>query len=57
MKAVLNGSTRCLFPKGDVQESWRWLQELMGAAGQLEERAWGNLDAITAALTEAIPLF
>ena len=44
-------------PKGDVQESWRWLQELMGAAGQLEERAWGNLDAITAALTEAIPLF
>ncbi|MDE0184237.1 MAG: NADH-quinone oxidoreductase subunit NuoG [Candidatus Poribacteria bacterium] len=42
---------------GDEQESWRWLQELMGAAGQLEAPAWENLDDITAGLAQAYPIF
>ena len=44
-------------PSGDEQESWRWLQELMGAAGQLETPAWENLDDITTTLAQAYPIF
>ena len=44
-------------PSGDEQESWRWLQELMGAAGRLEAPAWENLDDITTALAQAYPIF
>ena len=44
-------------PNGDEQESWRWLQELMGAAGRLEAPTWENLDDITTALANAYPIF
>lgn len=44
-------------PNGDEQESWRWLQELIGAAGRLEAPTWENLDDITAALSNAYPIF
>jgi NADH-quinone oxidoreductase subunit G len=37
-------------PPGDLQASWRWLRDLMGAP-------WQTLDDITTALTEALPVF
>ncbi len=37
-------------PKGEIQTSWRWLRDLAGAP-------WRNLDEITAALVEAMPVF
>ena len=42
-------------PEGDIQESWRWIRDLMGVAGRVSEADWPNLDAITAACAIAIP--
>jgi len=42
-------------PKGDIQESWRWVIELMRAAGRREADAWRNLDAMVAAAAQGIP--
>ena len=44
-------------PGGDIQESWRWLRDLMLAMGRTEIKEWQTLDDITAALTEALPVF
>jgi NADH-quinone oxidoreductase subunit G len=45
----------------DIQESWRWLRDLMIAAGRIpsgrEAESWLNLDGITAAMIEALPVF
>jgi NADH-quinone oxidoreductase subunit G len=42
-------------PQGDVQESWRWLRDIMLAAGRSEARGWQTLDDVVAAMAEAIP--
>ncbi|HET8610972.1 MAG TPA: NADH-quinone oxidoreductase subunit NuoG [Burkholderiales bacterium] len=42
-------------PHGDVQESWRWLRDIMHAAGRGRECEWSNLDQVTAACAAAIP--
>ncbi|MEJ2558097.1 MAG: 2Fe-2S iron-sulfur cluster-binding protein [Anaerolineae bacterium] len=44
-------------PEGDIQESWRWLRDIMVASGQSEASAWRTLDDITAALARALPVF
>jgi NADH-quinone oxidoreductase subunit G len=44
-------------PEGDIQESWRWLRDIMVASGHSEASAWRTLDDITAALAEALPVF
>ncbi len=44
-------------PAGDVRESWRWIRDLMRAAGRTEAAAWQTLDDITAALASAVPAF
>ncbi|MEW5744075.1 MAG: NADH-quinone oxidoreductase subunit NuoG [Nitrospirota bacterium] len=44
-------------PDGIIQESWRWLRDIMAAAGRAEVREWKGLDAVIASLTEALPLF
>ncbi len=44
-------------PEGDVQESWRWLRELMLIAGRAEAAAWHNLDDVLAACAKTIPAF
>jgi NADH-quinone oxidoreductase subunit G len=45
-----------LAPAGEVQESWRWLREMLamraGAVG-----VWPDLDALTAACAQAVPAF
>jgi NADH-quinone oxidoreductase subunit G len=43
--------------EGEVRESWRWLRDLMIAAGRGEAATWRNLDDITAAMAREIPLF
>ncbi|MEO8520921.1 MAG: NADH-quinone oxidoreductase subunit NuoG [Acidobacteriota bacterium] len=42
-------------PAGEVRESWRWIRDLMRAAGRTEAAAWQTLDDITAALASAVP--
>lgn len=42
-------------PTGEVCESWRWIRDLMIAAGRTEAAAWRTLDDITAALASAVP--
>ncbi|HEY8461019.1 MAG TPA: NADH-quinone oxidoreductase subunit NuoG [Blastocatellia bacterium] len=40
-----------------VRESWRWLRDLMIAAGREQAAAWRNLDDVTAAMAREIPDF
>lgn len=44
-------------PEGDVRESWRWLRDLMVAAGRAEGAAWHTLDDVVAACARTIPAF
>jgi NADH-quinone oxidoreductase subunit G len=44
-------------PAGDVQESWRWLRDIMIATGRAEAQSWQNLEGILDALAEAMPVF
>ena len=48
---------RAFVPRGEVQESWRWLRDIMTSAGRSEMAAWDNLDAIDAALAQEFPVF
>lgn len=42
-------------PDGQIQESWRWLRDIMVAVGVDELNAWQNLDDVIDAMVEAIP--
>jgi NADH-quinone oxidoreductase subunit G len=44
-------------PEGDIQESWRWLRDIIIASGRSEASMWRTLDDITAALAKALPVF
>jgi NADH-quinone oxidoreductase subunit G len=44
-------------PDGDIKESWRWLRDIMAAAGRTDAEDWRNIDDVIAALTEALPVF
>lgn len=44
-------------PGDEIQESWRWVRDMLIAIGRAEARAWHNLDAMVAALAEAMPAF
>ena len=46
---------KVLPPEGEVQESWRWLRDIMVAAGRLDPGAWRNLDEVIMALGAEIP--
>jgi NADH-quinone oxidoreductase subunit G len=41
-------------PQGDIQESWRWLRDLLIARGR-REAAWQNLDHVVASLSRSVP--
>ena len=43
-------------PEGEVQASWRWLREMMVAAGRLGPASWQRLDEVRLAMGEAVPL-
>ena len=42
-------------PAVEVQESWRWLRDLAGAAGRTDLAGWQAHDDVTAALASALP--
>ncbi len=42
-------------PVGEIQESWRWLGDM--AAATQRGKGWANLDEVTNAMIEAIPVF
>jgi NADH-quinone oxidoreductase subunit G len=42
-------------PQGDIQESWRWVRDIMTAAGRDKEVPWSSLDHVTAACATVIP--
>ena len=44
-------------PKGGIQESWRWLRDMMTAAGHAGGREWEGLDDVITALAVTLPLF
>ncbi|MDQ3829626.1 MAG: NADH-quinone oxidoreductase subunit NuoG, partial [Candidatus Tectomicrobia bacterium] len=44
-------------PDGEVQESWRWLRDMMVAGGQDESITWQNLDDVIEDLAETLPVF
>jgi NADH-quinone oxidoreductase subunit G len=48
---------KVLQPEGEVQESWRWLRDIMIGIGHLEPDAWSSLDEVIAALEAEIPEF
>jgi len=48
---------KVMAPTEDVQESWKWLRDMMVAAGRADAVAWRTLDDITAALAAAMPAF
>ncbi len=44
-------------PDNGIRESWRWLRDIMIAAGRADVREWQGLDNISAALAETLPVF
>jgi NADH-quinone oxidoreductase subunit G len=42
-----------LVPEGDIQESWRWLRDVLHASSR--GSGWARLDDVTAACAEALP--
>jgi NADH-quinone oxidoreductase subunit G len=44
-------------PQGAIQASWRWVRDMMMAAGRPEAEAWHTLDDIVTALAQALPIF
>jgi NADH-quinone oxidoreductase subunit G len=43
-------------PDGEIQESWRWLRDVMIATNHSDGAAWYNLDDVASALAAAIPI-
>jgi NADH-quinone oxidoreductase subunit G len=44
-------------PEGDIRESWRWLGDLVPAAGPGADNPWPGLDDLLEALAAAMPAF
>ncbi len=44
-------------PGGDIQESWRWLRDIMTAAGLPSGRSWEGFDDIVAEMATTLPEF
>jgi len=48
---------KVLTAEDGIQDAWRWLRDLMIAAGRLPGGAWPTLDAVISATAEAMPVF
>ncbi len=44
-------------PTGDIQESWRWLHDIMQESGKNGAADWKNLDGLLAELAKVLPAF
>jgi NADH-quinone oxidoreductase subunit G len=47
---------RVFMPEGDVREGWRWLRDIMVAAGRRGAEAWRGLDDVASAVAGTIPI-
>ena len=44
-------------PSGDVRDSWRWIIDMLKAAGKTDAAAWNTIDDIGKAMANSLPLF
>ncbi|NJD68171.1 MAG: NADH-quinone oxidoreductase subunit G [Candidatus Methylomirabilota bacterium] len=44
-------------PDGEIQESWKWVRDLLTAAGRADGPVWRTLDEIVAACAHTVPAF
>jgi NADH-quinone oxidoreductase subunit G len=44
-------------PNHDVQESWKWIRDIITASGRPGAIKWSNLDDIAAAMATTLPVF
>jgi len=44
-------------PSDPIQESWRWLRDMMVVAGHADAADWQGLDDIVSAMAKSLPLF
>jgi NADH-quinone oxidoreductase subunit G len=44
-------------PNHDVQESWKWIRDILTQSGRIQASEWKDLDTITAAMAAALPVF
>ncbi|MGO9952756.1 MAG: NADH-quinone oxidoreductase subunit NuoG [Dissulfurispiraceae bacterium] len=44
-------------PSGDVRDSWRWIIDMLKAAGKTDAAAWETIDDIGNAMANSLPLF
>jgi NADH-quinone oxidoreductase subunit G len=44
-------------PNHDIQESWKWIRDILTQSGRAKAIEWKDLDTITAALAAALPVF
>ncbi len=42
-------------PKDEIQESWRWIKDLMALSGQTEAQSWEHMGDVIEAMTAALP--
>ncbi len=45
-----------LDPNHDIQESWKWIGDIIKTLGRAPAAAWDNLDQITKSMTTALPV-
>ncbi len=50
-------SFQVICPREEIQESWRWLRDVMSAPGNAEASHWETLDDVIASLAETLPMF
>jgi len=43
-------------PDHDIQESWKWLRDIIKTSGQNNAEQWDNLDALTQRMISALPM-
>ncbi len=43
-------------PDHDIQESWKWIRDILTQSGRSEAVKWKDLDTITAAMAAALPV-
>ena len=47
---------RVLNPNHDIQESWKWIRDIIVTTGQARTTTWDNLDDITESMTAEMPI-
>jgi NADH-quinone oxidoreductase subunit G len=48
---------RVLPPTGEVRDSWRWIVDMLKAAGNTDAARWNTIDDIGKSMADSLPLF